>query len=332
MANTAMNGADGALRRSPAIMAVLTAGVAALTIAVSSPVRAQINLPGAVPPPATEVEPAPVAPAKPAIPEGHGALSLRAVFGADDRTIGDGVVWRVFRERAEPDGSYKLLRRSTEVSPRLVLPFGNYVVHAAWGLAGVSLRVEISEEDQSAKLVLNAGALKITGRLDDRPIAADRLTAKIYIPDRQNPEAKLIAQGVRPGQVIGLPEGAYHIVTTYLDSKRAGQDEESRTTNSVVATDVRVRAGQMTEAILKHRAAHLTLKLVNAPGGEALANTSFTVLTPGGDVLREMIGAFPSIVLAEGEYVAIARNEGRTFQATFKVQSGANRDVEILAK
>ena len=129
-----------------------------------------------------------------------------------------------------------------------------------------------------------------------------------------------------------MPEGAYHIVSTYLAGKRAGEDAASRATNSVVNTDVRVRVGQLTEAILKHRAAQLTLKLVNAPGGEALANTSFTVLTPGGDVLREMIGAFPSIVLAEGEYVAIARNEGRTFQATFKVQSGADRDVEILAK
>ncbi len=76
----------------------------------------------------------------------------------------------------------------------------------------------------------------------------------------------------------------------------------------------------------------MTLKLVNAPGGEALANTSFTVLTPGGDVIREMIGAFPSLVLAEGEYVAIARRDGRTYQGTFAVRSGRDRDVEILAR
>ena len=65
---------------------------------------------------------------------------------------------------------------------------------------------------------------------------------------------------------------------------------------------------------------------------EALANTSFSVLTPGGDVIRELIGAFPSLVLAEGEYVAIARHEDRTYQATFKVQSGQDRDVEVLAE
>ena len=74
------------------------------------------------------------------------------------------------------------------------------------------------------------------------------------------------------------------------------------------------------------------MKLVKQPGGEALANTSFSVLTPGGDVIREMIGAFPSLVLAEGEYVAIARHEGKTYQGTFRVQSTKDSDVEILMR
>ncbi|MFZ3180883.1 MAG: hypothetical protein WA156_11905, partial [Methylocystis silviterrae] len=60
--------------------------------------------------------------------------------------------------------------------------------------------------------------------------------------------------------------------------------------------------------------------------------TSFSVLTPGGDVIREMIGAFPSLVLAEGEYVAIARHEGKTYQGTFRVQSTKDSDVEILIR
>ena len=99
-----------------------------------------------------------------------------------------------------------------------------------------------------------------------------------------------------------------------------------------MTADLRVPAGKLIEATLRHRAATITLKLVNAPGGEALANTSFSVLTPGGDVIRELIGAFPSLVLAEGEYVAIARHDGKTFQNTFKVQSTKDADVEILPK
>ena len=65
---------------------------------------------------------------------------------------------------------------------------------------------------------------------------------------------------------------------------------------------------------------------------EALANTNFSVLTPGGDVIRELIGAFPALVLAEGEYVAIARHDGKTYQSPFKVQSTLDRDVEVVAK
>ncbi len=83
---------------------------------------------------------------------------------------------------------------------------------------------------------------------------------------------------------------------------------------------------------LRHRCATVTIKLVNAPGGEALANSNFTVLTPGGDLIRDLIGAFPSLVLGEGEYVVIARHESKTYQATFEVQSGMDRDVEVVAQ
>ena len=120
-----------------------------------------------------------------------------------------------------------------------------------------------------------------------------------------------------------------------LDSTGVGalaQNGVANATNSVVNADLRVQAGKLTDATLRHRAAVMTLKLVGGSGGEALANTAFTILTPGGDVIREMIGAFPSLVLAEGEYVAIARHNNRTYQATFKVDSTVDRDVEVIAK
>ena len=62
------------------------------------------------------------------------------------------------------------------------------------------------------------------------------------------------------------------------------------------------------------------------------ANTSWSVLTPGGDSIKEFIGAFPSIVLADGEYVAVARHDGKTYQANFKVDAGRDREVEVLAR
>ena len=77
----------------------------------------------------------------------------------------------------------------------------------------------------------------------------------------------------------------------------------------MVNADIKVISGKRIDVTIRHRCATLTLKLVNKPAGEALANTTFTVLTPGGDVIRELVGAFPSLVLAEGEYVVIARHE-----------------------
>jgi hypothetical protein len=56
------------------------------------------------------------------------------------------------------------------------------------------------------------------------------------------------------------------------------------------------------------------------------------VLTPGGDVIKESIGAFPRVVLAEGDYRAIARNDGRVYERGFKVITGVDGDVEVLAR
>jgi hypothetical protein len=49
-------------------------------------------------------------------------------------------------------------------------------------------------------------------------------------------------------------------------------------------------------------------------------------------VIKESIGAFPRVVLAEGDYRAIARNEGKTFQRDFKVITGVDGEIEVLAR
>ena len=77
------------------------------------------------------------------------------------------------------------------------------------------------------------------------------------------------------GDVIMVPEGTYYIVSNYGDA------------NSTVRSDIRVQAGKLTDIVVTHRAAAITLKLVGDKGGEALANTAWSVLTPGGDVIKE---------------------------------------------
>ncbi len=306
-------------------------GAAALIVAALLTEPAQAQHRRGRPPIAPPTQETP-APAPPSSVEGLSTLRLAATLGANDQQpVRSGVVWRVFEERAQPDGSHKLVAQSEEATPTLPLPDGSYVVHAAYGLAGVTRRVVIEGRNVIERVPLNAGGLKLIDKLGETKIPAQRLSISIYVPERGNSEAKLVLANAKADDVICLPEGSYHVVSTLLDTGQSAQGG-ANATNSVVTADLKVPAGKLIEATLRHRAATMTLKLVKQPGGEALANTSFSVLTPGGDVIRELIGAFPSLVLAEGEYVAIARHEGKTYQGAFKVQSTKDADVEIVMR
>jgi len=259
----------------------------------------------------------------------HGVVHLTAFFSAaDHQPIREGLYWRVFEETPGPDGIHKLVAQSREATPNLPLPDGNFIVHAALGLAGATKRIAINGALLNETLILNAGGLRIAGLLGDKPINPAKLSIAIYVPEGSNPEAKLVANP-KAGDLVGLPEGNYHVVSTLLDAAANGSASQ---TNSLISAELRIQAGKLTDATLRHRAATMTLKLVNSPGGEALTNTAFTILTPGGDVIREMIGAFPSATLAEGEYVAIARHDNKTYQSTFKVESGIQQDVEVVTR
>ncbi|HTJ03649.1 MAG TPA: hypothetical protein VL492_12735 [Methylovirgula sp.] len=280
---------------------------------------------------------APNAPAPESSDQLPKAMLLLSAFlsATDTQPLHSGLIWRVYDETSQPDGSHKLVAQSKDAAPSIALPAGSYIVHADLGLAGMTKRVTMNGQPTSERLVLNAGGLRIVGMLGNKPINPTKLSVSIYVPEPGNSEAKLVLANAKSGDIIGLPEGAYHVVSTLLDTTGMGsqtQNGVSNATNSVVHADLRVQAGKLTDATLHHRAAVITLKLVSKPGGDAIANTSFTILTPGGDVIREMIGAFPSLVLAEGEYVAIARHDNRTFQANFKVVSTQDHDVDIITK
>lgn len=288
----------------------------------------------ALPGPSTQSPSA--APAAPPPEAGQGRLSLYATFGGASSALVAGVKWRVFEERAGDGGEHALIAESSDMAPSLTVPDGAYIVHAAYGLAAVTRRIVVNGGSVTERIPLNAGALKITGQYGDQQIQPNRLKIAIYVPERSGLEAKLVAPNIKPGETVRLPEGNYRIVSTYLDpnvppSAPSIAGLPANATNSVINAEVRIEAGKLTEANVRHRAANITLKLVNARGGEALANTSFTVLTPGGDVIREMIGAFPSLVLAEGEYTVIARRDGKTHQMTFQVPANGDREVEIMA-
>ena len=290
---------------------------------------------------------APASAQAPTSESGQATLNLSAVLSGGGASLTGGLRWRVFGAQADPDGSHPLIVESGLAQPTLTIPPGDYVVHVAFGLASAAKRVTLGAEVRSERLTLPAGALRIEGTLADAPIDPSKLSLAIYVPQNRNPLGKLVYAKAKAGDLVGLPEGSYHIVSTYLDTvgarsgvSPAGNSGKSAApappaaipSNSVVNADIKVVSGKRIDVTIRHRCATLTLKLVNKQGAEALANTTFTVLTPGGDVIRELVGAFPSLVLAEGEYVVIARHESKVYQSTFQVQTGMDRDVEVVAE
>lgn len=295
------------------------AAVLALGAILLGAPTAQAQTPPPTPPataPAVETAPAP-APQPPA--EALTRLTMTAQFASDRKPIRSGLIWRVLSETA--DGSPpKIVARSTDPEAVLNLPPGNYIVHAAYGFASGTRRVGLGTQPLRDQVQISAGALTLGGSIGDAPIPAGQLSFQIFVPLQGNSEGRLVTGEAKAGDLVRLPEGTYHVVSTYGDS------------NAIQRADVRIETGKVTDATLHHRAAKVTLKLVAAPGGEAFAGTAFSVLTPGGDVIREAIGAFPQVILAEGDYVLIARQEGQVFSRDFKVESGADRDIEVLAK
>jgi hypothetical protein len=49
-------------------------------------------------------------------------------------------------------------------------------------------------------------------------------------------------------------------------------------------------------------------------------------------VLSSVVSAFPSVILAAGDYTAVARHAGATYTLAFTVEAGIDRDVEVLVR
>jgi hypothetical protein len=293
---------------------------AAVSLAPPSGPAAIPNLPAPLTQPSIVTVPQAVPPPVASTPA-QGVLSLSARYGKDQSAITSGLIWRVFADRPDETGNFKMIREERSAAPNILLPPGNYVVHVAMGLVSAVRAVSLKAETDRESFVLPAGGLRIEGRVGASKIPQNQISFAIYKGSQFEPgERASLVPGVVPGDVVLLPEGTYYIISNYGDA------------NSVVRSDIRVQAGKLTDVVITHRAAVITLKLVSEKGGEALANTAWSVLTPGGDVVKESIGAFPRVVLSEGEYRAIAKNEGKVFERGFNVVNGVDGEVEVVAR
>ena len=231
-----------------------------------------------------------------------------------------GVVWRLFGSEPGPDGQLPLVAESVGGSASFRVQPGIYFLHCSFGAAGTTERVEVENGIVQTDIVLNAGGLTLDATVgDDRSLPADRVWFDIFSFEvDERGERIAVARDVRPGELVRLPAGTYHVVSRY------------GAVNAQTRADVEVKVGKLSEVTLTQRAASVTLKLVGAPGGEAIADTRWSILTPGGDEVAEGVGAFPSFVLAAGGYTVIAKHDDTVYQRDFEVESGRDGEVEVV--
>ena len=269
---------------------------------------------------APTLEPQVQSPAPAVVPDIETTLKLVAVYRPEGPVIDGNLVWRVFEAEPEADGSFKLVVRSSDPSPIFALNVGSYIVHVAVGYSRATQLVQLGEQPQSLSVILPVGGLQLSSNIgksgDDHRVRFDILDTELD----SFGERKMLLKDAPVNVIIPLSEGAYQIISSFGDA------------NAVIREDVVIEAAQLTTAVVEHKAASITLKLVSEEGGEALADTAWTVLDAAGNIIKEGVGAFPVYVLSEGEYSVIASHNGETYSREFDVIAGADKEIELLAE
>lgn len=283
------------------------------------------TLPGLpqAPQPAPALPPAAPLPQTPGAPAATVALSLSAQLSDDSPKIDTGMVWHVFQDSVSADGRAPRHAASSKAhAPTFQLQPGTYLVVAGYGRARTARRIVLRPgRAVEETIVLNAGGLRVTAVLaDNEPVPAGLVSYEIFSDERdQSGNRTRIAGPLPPGVVVRLNAGLYNLVSSYGDA------------NVLVRADVTVEAGKMSEATVTHAAGRVTFKLVAKPGGEAIADTRWTIATlASGAMVKESAGAFPSHALAPGNYSATARSGDKSYRRDFSVSAGDNVEVEIV--
>lgn len=245
-------------------------------------------------------------------------VQLFARISADGAPIPDGLIWRIFDTKPDASGELALVAKSEGGPAQVDLAPGEYVVHVAYGRAQTSETMSVQPGENEKSFVIEAGAIRLNSSVTgDIPIPPTLLTFDIFTGGDDSSRTP-IAEGLLPNEIVTLNAGTYHIVSHF------------GTINAVVRADLRVEPGQLTDATLYHHAAQVSFKLVSEAGGEAIADVEWTVQTAAGETVFTDLGAFPSTVLAEGEYVVLAKLGEQVLNRPFDVQPGAPREIEVL--
>ena len=249
-------------------------------------------------------------------------VTFKALVSEAGPRLQTGLTWRVYESKALPGGAgYKLLSTHRDPMPTAALLPGEYLVNAAYGLSNLTKKIKV-ETGRSVEetFVLNTGGLKLAALLPSgEPLPASGARFDILSDEEdQFGNRQMVLRDAKPGIVLRLNAGAYRIECLYGDA------------NAVAKADITVEPGKVTEATLKQTGAKTTFKLVQTLGGEALADTKWTILTSAGDVVKENAGALPTHILAPGSYAVVADHSGEAFTRKFSIEPGEAKQIEVV--
>lgn len=254
----------------------------------------------------------------------HGGLALVAHLNDGSAEIKSGLVWRIYNETPDKKtGKHKLISVHRTAAPVMSLAKGTYLINAAYGRSFLTRKIKVEPgKNLTEHFILNAGGLRISSVLaNGTPISENKVTFDIYSDERDQFGKRLKVIGkVRPGVVVRLNAGIYHVISTYGDA------------NAQSRADISLVAGKLTEATINHLSAKVTFKLVYQKGGEALADTKWSLLSPRGDLIKKSAGALPTHILAAGDYTILAERGTQKYSQNFTVTAGDTKQVEVIVQ
>ena len=248
-------------------------------------------------------------------------VTFKALVTEAGPKLQSGLTWRVYVSKVSPDSGYKLVSTHREANPTAALLPGEYLVNAAYGLSNLTKKIKVeSGHSLEETFVLNTGGLKLSAVLANGEPLPDGSVRFDILSDEEDQfgNRHTILGNAKPGTVIRLNAGAYHVESLYGDA------------NAKVKCDVTVEPGKLTEATIKQTGAKTTFKLVQTLGGEALADTRWKILTSAGDVVKENAGALPTHILAAGSYAVVAEHAGLNYTRKFSIEGVEAKQIEVV--
>ena len=304
---------------APPVRKVQSVAIAPLPAPPPPPPPSQV---AALPPPIPAPTPKPAAQTAAAQVQLPVPVTFRALVTEQGPKLQSGLTWRVFAAKASAEGSgYQLLSTHREAMPTAALLPGEYLVNAAYGLSNLTKKIKVeSGRSLEETFVLNTGGLKLTAALGNGEAAPDGAVKFDILSDEEDQRGNrhMILHNAKPGLTIRLNAGAYRIESLYGDA------------NAIVRADVTVEPGKVTEATIKQTGTKTTFKLVQTLGGEALADTKWTILTSAGDVVKENAGALPTHILSPGSYAVVADHGGLSYTRKFSIEPGDTKQIEVV--